>query len=336
MKAIGNDRLFQKQMTLIGLCMLLQEILFFVPAYTLDWLLYPYLETVLTEANAYVAKSLIDGASYLCAFFIPALVLRQNLVPNEGIPFLPVVTREVFLFVPAATAMIFAASSVNTALLPAFYAEFANAVFWEDAASSNFQIVLSFISTALIPGVCEEFLFRGAVQTSLRPFGRSVSVVGSALLFGLMHANAGQFFYAFCAGIILGLLRDKTGSLWPGMVVHIFNNAWSVFGGALYERLEPKTADMILYAADAFILALGVFCMLLLFKKSLSEKAKKEMASEEGNFGVVLPSAPSYTPYPLESGRALRLSVNVPMIFFLTIAVGRAVLYLVVAYFGWY
>jgi ABC-type Fe3+ transport system permease subunit len=50
----------------------------------------------------------------------------------------------------------------------------------------------------------------------------------SAFLFAAMHQNIDQFFYAFAGGIVLGLLRVRTGSLFPSMIVHFFNNLLSV------------------------------------------------------------------------------------------------------------
>ena len=331
--AYVNEGLYRRQMTKVGLCMLLQEILFFAPALLLQTLLYPVLEDLLSPVAAYTAEELLNGAQYLCAFFIPALILRRSVVITEPMPYTPVVPGAIVWLVPAAISMILAASVLNSLMMPTFYAAFSDEVLWNDAVSSNFQVVLTFITTALIPGVCEEFLFRGAVYTAMRPFGRTTAIVGSAVLFGLMHANAGQFFYAFAAGVIFALIREKTGSLWCGMLIHICNNAFSVVESALDERLAPEVADMVLFAVDAFVFILGILGVLMLLRRMLAEKEKKIKAETEytSNFGVILPSAPTYVPYPLERGRALRLSLTVPMVFFLVISVGRALLFLLEA-----
>ena len=46
----------------------------------------------------------------------------------------------------------------------------------------------------------------------------------SALLFGLLHPNLYQFFYAFLLGILFGGLRYFTGKLWPCILLHMVIN----------------------------------------------------------------------------------------------------------------
>ena len=81
---------------------------------------------------------------------------------------------------------------------------------------------------AAIPAVCEEMFFRGAIFAALRPMGRRAAVLGSALLFALMHANPAQLAYALVAGVMLGLLHELTGSLLYPVLFHFANNLVSL------------------------------------------------------------------------------------------------------------
>lgn len=72
----------------------------------------------------------------------------------------------------------------------------------------------------------EELLFRWGIQGHLLRRGCSVplSIVLSALLFGLAHINPAQVFFAFIMGILLGLLYWRSGSLWLPILLHALNN----------------------------------------------------------------------------------------------------------------
>ncbi len=87
------------------------------------------------------------------------------------------------------------------------------------------------ISLALVPAICEELFFRGYLQTAFRAEMSTPWAVGlSSLLFGLFHVivRDALFFERFAPtcflGLILGLVCVKTGSLWPGMLLHSLHN----------------------------------------------------------------------------------------------------------------
>ena len=82
--------------------------------------------------------------------------------------------------------------------------------------------VLDFAVVALLAGVCEEALFRGALLTWLEgPLGLHGAVLLSALLFGLAHAISPSYVvFAFVMGAALGYLYVLTGSLPAAMAAH--------------------------------------------------------------------------------------------------------------------
>ncbi len=90
------------------------------------------------------------------------------------------------------------------------------------------DVLLAVFFTAVVPAVCEELTHRGMLLNGLRKYGDRTAVFVSALLFGLMHQNILQVFYAFIAGLILGTLRIKSGSIIMPMLVHFGNNCLSV------------------------------------------------------------------------------------------------------------
>jgi len=67
--------------------------------------------------------------------------------------------------------------------------------------------------------------FRGFVFPGLRramPVGWAI--VLSSLLFAVAHADPGSFAVLFIIGLALAFLRWRTGSIWPGMILHMLNN----------------------------------------------------------------------------------------------------------------
>ena len=87
------------------------------------------------------------------------------------------------------------------------------------------------IALAVVPATCEELFFRGYLQTAFRAEMSGPLAVGLAsMLFGLFHVVVRDtlFFERFAPtcflGLILGIVCLKTGSVWPGMLLHCLHN----------------------------------------------------------------------------------------------------------------
>ena len=105
---------------------------------------------------------------------------------------------------------------------------------------------LLLFSGAITPALCEEWFFRGFVMSSLRRFGMWSAVLGSAFLFALMHVltsnilSLERLLPSLFMGVALGLVAWRTGSLWPGVILHACHNGFLLslghFKNALAER----------------------------------------------------------------------------------------------------
>ena len=87
---------------------------------------------------------------------------------------------------------------------------------------------LNILSTAVLPALVEEMIFRGYFLGALRPHGDGIAVVLSAFVFGLFHGNILQFPFAFLLGLVFGFVVVQTGSIWPAVLIHFGNNLMSV------------------------------------------------------------------------------------------------------------
>lgn len=90
------------------------------------------------------------------------------------------------------------------------------------------DLLLNILLVGVAPAICEEFLFRGVLQSQLQRFmPKQASVWVQAFIFSFIHFQFLGFFPRFIMGIGFGYLRLWTGSLWPAMVAHFANNTFS-------------------------------------------------------------------------------------------------------------
>lgn len=94
-------------------------------------------------------------------------------------------------------------------------------------------LTLSAILTCVVAPMCEEFLFRGAIFTSLRRWGTLPAALVTGLIFGGVHATSapvGDLLPLAALGFGLCLLYRYSGSLYPCMAAHSLNNSIAFAG----------------------------------------------------------------------------------------------------------
>lgn len=106
-------------------------------------------------------------------------------------------------------------------------------VHWAPAA---LQMLVAFAFANLFSVIAEEWFFRRWVQAPLQRYGVALSIVASALLFGLVHFGGGPVFMALAAVAGLayaGVYRLSGGSVWAAVALHWALNIVRValFGG---------------------------------------------------------------------------------------------------------
>jgi membrane protease YdiL (CAAX protease family) len=126
-------------------------------------------------------------------------------------------------------AIVFAACSysVATALLSGIHAIFDVPLlnYSTDFLNAGYGWSAVIISVCVQPAIVEEMAFRGVILGGLQHHLNSAeAVVVSALLFMTLHLSIVSFPHLFLLGALLGLLRVKTGSLYPGMLLHFLHN----------------------------------------------------------------------------------------------------------------
>jgi uncharacterized protein len=83
---------------------------------------------------------------------------------------------------------------------------------------------LGTVFIAVFSPLGEELLYRGIVTNALLRYGPFVGVVGSTVIFALMHGINTIFPAAVVAGLATAEVFRRSGSIWPGLVVHVVFN----------------------------------------------------------------------------------------------------------------
>ncbi len=113
---------------------------------------------------------------------------------------------------------------------------------WNNSLMSGLmQSPWGILTISLLGPVAEEFVFRAGVTERLLGYATpSVSILVSALIFGLVHINPPQIIGAGLLGILLAFSYYKTRSLCLPIMLHVINNSLAV-GVTLYSTDKTES-----------------------------------------------------------------------------------------------
>jgi membrane protease YdiL (CAAX protease family) len=136
-------------------------------------------------------------------------------------------------------------------------------------SQSPVELALMLAGVSIAAPLCEEFFFRGLLQKGLlsSSLSRTSAVLLTAVVFSAFHLDPVGFMARVELGVLFGLLRLYTGSLWPGIFAHAANNMVS---SGLFLALRDTAAasdarpplKMILMVMAGGGLALGLLASL--------------------------------------------------------------------------
>ncbi len=158
------------------------------------------------------------------------------------------------------------------------------------------SFLIEVISVALLPAICEEFLHRGILLQGTYKIGVKKAIFISSILFGLVHFNINQFFYAFVLGLLMSLVAIVARSIYPAIIIHFINNFISIyisaaenygwFGKNFYNGINGllKNGNAFLTFIICFVILISVVAILVwlvskLYKISTLNKVKKVIDS---------------------------------------------------------
>lgn len=140
---------------------------------------------------------------------------------------------------------------------------------------------------ALAAPVGEEMLFRWGIMGHLLHNNRgvTVSIFTSALLFGLIHINPAQVFFATAMGVLLGMLYWKTGNILLPILLHMLNNSvaclqvW-ILGDDIHTYSLVNTLGGT-YMAWIIVAACCVNCIAVMWLYAMSKPSLQTVNTED-------------------------------------------------------
>ena len=93
------------------------------------------------------------------------------------------------------------------------------------------------------------------------------------MVFGVMHRNLNQFFYAAVLGVVFCILVEITGSIYASMAAHFAINGWNVLLLAIQKPLASMTGETAAQAElteEMLVATIGVMGVIAVFSTALA------------------------------------------------------------------
>ncbi len=148
-------------------------------------------------------------------------------------------------------------------------------------------LIKEFILSAILPAICEEFLHRGMLLHAGKKYGNTkFCLIISSILFGLMHLNVQQFFYASILGFIMGYITLVADSIIPSIILHFMNNALSTYfyyGSVLGWKIPTTYSNVKIILSANKLLNIIISCICLFSIIYLIIYLIKKLKEEQAN-----------------------------------------------------
>ncbi len=220
------------------------------------------LNSVLARMNTHELSMLVDMVFYVLILAVPPIIValctkqRQNPFPSRhvsGVWWIVLVLGGMALAIVSNVVTSYLMNMLSSVGVPLPEMPDTVTPTWS-------SLLLNLVSTALLPAIVEEMVFRGYILGALRRHGDGLAVVLTAALFGFFHGNILQFPFAFILGLGLGYAVVKTDSIWPAVVLHGMNNAMSVLI-TYFQKCFPDYTTVIGTLTFVFVSAVGVIVL---------------------------------------------------------------------------
>ena len=117
--------------------------------------------------------------------------------------------------------------------------------------------------SAVLAPVFEELMFRRLLIDRIRMFGDRTAIVVSGVLFGLIHGNFYQFFYACGLGMIFAYVYLRTGKVRTTIFLHMCINLLGGVAGTVLLKWISAAGNSV-PAALFSTMAMGLYALLLI------------------------------------------------------------------------
>ena len=191
-------------------------------------------ETLTSTVGTTIMNAISWAISLLLILYIPKKLKKQWKSDREALGLMGLPTWTDIGLAPIGFVVMWILTSVVTALFsffPWFDAGQAQNVGYDYTGylASSDKLV-AFITLVVIAPIIEEIIFRGWLYGKLRArFAMPISILLTSVLFGIVHLQWNVGVNVFATSIILCLLREITGTIYSGMILHMLKNGVAFF-----------------------------------------------------------------------------------------------------------
>lgn len=147
-------------------------------------------------------------------------------------------------------------------------------------SNSIIESILIVIVVAVVPAICEEFLFRGFVQKSFeQKFKPFTSILITSLFFGLYHFNPYDLVALIALGFYFGFAANLSNSTFVSIILHFVNNFITVLAvlflgtDELINKASSNSEPITITIISLLTLAILFFFFIYYVKKNYSKFA---------------------------------------------------------------
>lgn len=97
--------------------------------------------------------------------------------------------------------------------------------------------IATFAVVVVIGPIAEELIFRKVIIDRMSAYGAPVAALMSAMVFGLVHGNIQQYFYAFAVGLFFAFIYLRTGNIRMTILMHMCVNFFGGFVPSMLLRI---------------------------------------------------------------------------------------------------
>ena len=197
----------------------------------------------------------VSAPMYLFAF--PACCLILHMLPADRPEQNKLIGKQFLTLIPICFCLMYSGNLIGTLLSGLLSG--GNAVNSLDSYAMDSNPLKILVMVILAP-VLEELICRKLLIDRTVRYGEKISVLMSGLIFGLLHQNLFQFFYAFALGLVFSYIYLRTGRLRYTVLLHgIINFMGSVIAPWILSIADLEALNTLDLDAPAEILlpALG-------------------------------------------------------------------------------
>ena len=147
----------------------------------------------------------------------------------------------------------------------------------------NLSIWKTLALIAILPGICEELMFRGFLMRFFEAQGKWIGIIVTAVMFAIFHLDPFKFIPVLLLGLMLGWLLIKSNSIYVTMLFHAVNNAFALllvhYSDVAFIKSALMKGENIRYAWAPSAIIVLILC-LRIFNKINKDTNRKDICVE--------------------------------------------------------